>query len=602
MFFLSLFQSATNATPPDVGPANAATVEQISELSKVVEDLKRALQIAVLGPTNAGVTEQINELAKVLNSTLLAPANSGVIEQINELAKQLKALQIVPANAATVEQIGELSKIVAALSKLIQAPLIEPTNAGVTEQISELAKQLKAFQINPTNDALLGQIAALQNEIKSFYLLPPNQLNNNGVNSADIVTTIGAQTISGAKTFTSPTNQFLGLTYATSDGGSGSNAYFGENLAYAAIGGVNGLVVASGATFPGTGRYVGDAAAWRPFVDATYTCGTSVQRWSSMYTINLAVSGTVTSGVWNGSTIGVAYGGTGTATPSLVAGTNVTITGTWPNQTINSYSSGGSGTVTSVAATVPSFLSVSGSPITTSGTLAISYSGTALPIANGGTGASSFAAAGLPTLSGSNTFSGVITTTNQNNQLTAITYSTTDGIGGSNAYLGENTAYAVVGGVNGVLLASGATFPGTGRYIGDSASWRPFADATYSLGDSARRWTAVYAVNGTIQTSDRNEKQQIAELDAAELAVAKRIKGLIRKFKFNDAVIEKGGDARIHVGVVAQDVEAAFVAEGLDASKYGLFCSDTWTTLDGKTETRLGVRYGELLAFVIGSL
>jgi len=47
------------------------------------------------------------------------------------------------------------------------------------------------------------------------------------------------------------------------------------------------------------------------------------------------------------------------------------------------------GTVTSVAATVPSFLSVSGSPITSSGTLAISLSGTALPVANGGTGTTS---------------------------------------------------------------------------------------------------------------------------------------------------------------------------------------------------------------------
>jgi hypothetical protein len=47
------------------------------------------------------------------------------------------------------------------------------------------------------------------------------------------------------------------------------------------------------------------------------------------------------------------------------------------------------GTVSSVAATVPAFLSISGSPITTSGTLAITYSGTALPIANGGTGATS---------------------------------------------------------------------------------------------------------------------------------------------------------------------------------------------------------------------
>ena len=47
------------------------------------------------------------------------------------------------------------------------------------------------------------------------------------------------------------------------------------------------------------------------------------------------------------------------------------------------------GTVTSVAASVPSFLSVSGSPVTTTGTLAISYSGTALPVANGGTGVTS---------------------------------------------------------------------------------------------------------------------------------------------------------------------------------------------------------------------
>lgn len=89
--------------------------------------------------------------------------------------------------------------------------------------------------------------------------------------------------------------------------------------------------------------------------------------------------------------VAVANGGTGTATPALVAGTNVSITGTWPNQTINSSNPGG--TVTSVAATVPSFLSVSGSPITSSGTLAISYSGTALPIANGGTGETTAAAA-----------------------------------------------------------------------------------------------------------------------------------------------------------------------------------------------------------------
>lgn len=41
----------------------------------------------------------------------------------------------------------------------------------------------------------------------------------------------------------------------------------------------------------------------------------------------------------------VANGGTGTSAPSLVAGTNVTISGTWPNQTINS-TGGGSGAAT----------------------------------------------------------------------------------------------------------------------------------------------------------------------------------------------------------------------------------------------------------------
>ena len=45
----------------------------------------------------------------------------------------------------------------------------------------------------------------------------------------------------------------------------------------------------------------------------------------------------------------VNHGGTGTTTPSIVAGTNVTVTGTWPNQTINASG----GTITGVTATSP---------------------------------------------------------------------------------------------------------------------------------------------------------------------------------------------------------------------------------------------------------
>ena len=68
------------------------------------------------------------------------------------------------------------------------------------------------------------------------------------------------------------------------------------------------------------------------------------------------------------------------------AGKVLATDGTTTYWTTGGGGGGGSGTVTSVAATVPAFLSVTGSPITTSGTLAISLSGTALPIANGGTG------------------------------------------------------------------------------------------------------------------------------------------------------------------------------------------------------------------------
>ena len=80
----------------------------------------------------------------------------------------------------------------------------------------------------------------------------------------------------------------------------------------------------------------------------------------------------------------VANGGTGTPTPSLVAGANVTITGSWPNQTIAAAGGGGGGgshgTVTSVGLSAPTGFVVADSPITTSGTLALSFAaGYSLP-------------------------------------------------------------------------------------------------------------------------------------------------------------------------------------------------------------------------------
>ncbi len=64
----------------------------------------------------------------------------------------------------------------------------------------------------------------------------------------------------------------------------------------------------------------------------------------------------------------------------------------------------------------------------------------------------------------------------------------------------------------------------------------------------------------------------------------------------------KGDDARIHFGIIAQDLQDAFTAEGLDAGNYGMFISTTWTDDEGNEQTRLGVRYSELLAFIIAAI
>jgi len=140
-------------------------------------------------------------------------------------------------------------------------------------------------------------------------------------------------------------------------------------------------------------------------------------------------------------------------------------------------------------------------------------------------------------------------------------------------------------------------------------------DDAVDLGTSSNKFDDIYATNGTIQTSDRNEKQNIEELSEAEERVAVAAKGLLRKFKWKSAVENKGDDARVHFGIIAQDLQEAFEAEGLDASDYGMFTSATWWEHDGEAyaseedapegatqKTRRGVRYSELLAFIIAGI
>jgi hypothetical protein len=151
-----------------------------------------------------------------------------------------------------------------------------------------------------------------------------------------------------------------------------------------------------------------------------------------------------------------------------------------------------------------------------------------------------------------------------------------------------------------------------------------------NLGHQYSRWNGVYLKISPNVSSDREYKRDIEELSEEEKRVAVACKGLIRKYRMRDAYEEKGENARLHIGIVAQDLQDAFTAEGLDAHRYGMFCSDTWhqatvTTEDedgnvttsvedfelvehapeGATDiteiTRLSVRYEELLAFIIST-
>jgi len=288
-----------------------------------------------------------------------------------------------------------------------------------------------------------------------------------------------------------------------------------------------------------------------PILDNSYYCGGSTLRWAGMYTSALSNTGTFT---WNSYAIPAPAGSTATflrndgvwATPSSGGTTTNAVT----------FNSGGSG-------------GGSGSTFNGASALTVSYNTVGAP-STGGTGATgtwgisvSGTSAGL-TGSPSITVSGV----------TVGSATTAVGSSGTNTTLGNNTVF-----------------------VSPGAGFAPAVDNSYVLGSPSFRWTTVYATTGTINTSDARQKQQDRPLSEAERAVAVRVKGLIKTFKFNESVAAKGDGARIHIGVYAQELADAFAAEGLDATNYGMFCRDE---LEG-TEI-YGVRYEELLAFVIAVL
>lgn len=133
------------------------------------------------------------------------------------------------------------------------------------------------------------------------------------------------------------------------------------------------------------------------------------------------------------------------------------------------------------------------------------------------------------------------------------------------------------------LHLCGLYFDGTNADLETAASgivssygdFTPRVTNTFSCGSSSRLWTQIWAADGVIQTSDARLKEDITPIDEAALRAWSKVE--LRQFFMADAVAKKGkSKARLHTGMVAQQIKEVFESEGLDATRYGLLCYDEW--------------------------
>ena len=135
---------------------------------------------------------------------------------------------------------------------------------------------------------------------------------------------------------------------------------------------------------------------------------------------------------------------------------------------------------------------------------------------------------------------------------------------------------------------------------GQNNCFMPEVDNSTYLGGSTYRWKSLHAATGTIQTSDRNAKNNIENL--SEDLISKFILSLKPvRFKFND-----NESNRYHWGLISQDIEETMNALGMDSKDFAGFIKSPKTKLndDGEEEIVKGeytysLRYDEFIAPII---
>ena len=110
----------------------------------------------------------------------------------------------------------------------------------------------------------------------------------------------------------------------------------------------------------------------------------------------------------------------------------------------------------------------------------------------------------------------------------------------------------------------------------------PSGDNTRDLGASNERWAVVYAANGSIQTSDKNEKNTIVESDLG-LDFVNQLKPISYKWNKNDG--------KTHNGLIAQDLEETIKSVGKTIADFGGIYKEP--------NSPMGLSYTELIAPLI---
>jgi len=155
---------------------------------------------------------------------------------------------------------------------------------------------------------------------------------------------------------------------------------------------------------------------------------------------------------------------------------------------------------------------------------------------------------------------------------------------GTMGTLGDRVYLAVSG--HGVCLdASGNSFLPTTDSGGNQ-------DNFVDIGASSSRFDDIFATNGTIQTSDQNEKNTITDSDLG-LDFVNRLAP--KSYIFN-------GKTRTHYGLIAQDVETVLSDINKETSEFaGFIKSDISEEQDG-SQYRYGLRYTEFVGILIKAL